>query len=337
MLNPTQLRQKLLFFIRQRYQDHSDKSLSDYIFANTLFHPPEPALIEFAFQNRQAIVQYLEDEAQRQELVAYSIQATKQYTYQRNQYINFTQPYDALLSAEYTDFLKQMRTCLATATSTTDLTNRLTAVLRRHHKRLRLIFASYCVSYHDQDLAENPLLRTVPCEEYSAVFQRQILNLTLADLQPPLLDIGCGSTGRLVQALRQQGLDAFGLDRLAPRSPHFFAQDWFEFDYGQLTWGAFIAHHSLSTHFIHHYLHQTVDASHYAQLFRRLLAALPAGGSLIYTPGLPFFEKELVKSGPYTLSKTPIAADAVLGIGEIAYTTQIRKHDRGSNDYAPHI
>ncbi len=142
----------------------------------------------------------------------------------------------------------------------------LVGVLQVHHERLRLIMASYCVTYQDQDLQTNPLLRTVPCEEYSAGFQLSLLGLGLDDLIEPVLDIGCGSNGALVHSLREHGIEAYGLDRLAPKEPFFFQSDWFDFDLDQEAWGCILAHQSLSTHFIYAWLHQPVSVEKFSRL-----------------------------------------------------------------------
>jgi hypothetical protein len=126
-----------------------------------------------------------------------------------------------------------------------------------------------------------------------------------------------------VDFLRQQGLDAFGLDRLAPQRPGYFRSNWFEFDYSRQHWGTLIAHQSLSTHFIHSHLHASPDALRYTSLFTNLLATLQLGGALFYAPGIPFFEAGLLKNANCHIERKAIALNDVLGIGEILYSTRI--------------
>src|SRR5690606_22427457 len=139
------------------------------------------------------------------------------------------------------------RQALAEAASLEGFSTAYAGVLRQHHQRLRLLLSAYCVDYAGEDLAENPMLRSVPNEEYSARFQLRLLDLDPSRLVEPVLDLGCGASGGLVNFLRSQGKAAFGLDRLAPPGSHFYRQDWFEFDFGRGEWGTLIAHHSFST------------------------------------------------------------------------------------------
>jgi hypothetical protein len=194
--------------------------------------------------------------------------------------------------------------------------------LQRHHERLRLIFASYCAITAQSDLKNNPFLQTVPCEEYSPRFQLEVLGIDLKEVEQPILDIGCGAEGKLVKFLREQGLDAFGLDRFAPGGDAFVQEDWFSFDYARRKWRTFIAHQSLSTHFVFNYLNNVPAADQYTVLFKKILFHLTPLGALYYAPGLPFFEEELEEDPRYEITRKTIA-DNLFGLGEIAYSTQI--------------
>ena len=265
-MNVTDLKEKLIAFTAQRYQVQSDKDLNDYIFSNYLFHSYDPALIEFVFQNRKEISALYSEEANLQEIVEFCIRSTKQYTYKRNQYINYRAEYDTLLFAEYRSFFIQIITLLETVDLPETIGQDFDPILSQHHERLCLILSTYCISYQNAPLEQNDLLQTMPCEEYSAPLQLQILNIDPATLAEPILDIGCGSDGRLVRYLRQQGLSALGMDRLAPSDAEFIQKDWFDFD-SQQNWGTIIAHQSISTHFIYNHLHNINLAKKYAKLF----------------------------------------------------------------------
>ena len=140
-----------------------------------------------------------------------------------------------------------------------------------------------------------------------------------------VLDLGCGSDGRLVLFLRQQGLAAFGIDRFAPAGEHFVQGDWFAFDIGSRAWGTIIAHHTISTHFVYSHSHQLPIVRQYAQLYRQILRSLAVGGAFCYAPGVPFFEARIASLPAYTVTKTPIPLNDQLGIGAIAYATRIRR------------
>ena len=324
-LDLSELENLVLASIDQRYQAQASRNLADYIFSNHLFQSFPPAFLEFVYHYREGLASYLSDERHRAALTDYCIRATRTYTYQRNQFINFTRFYDELLSAQYGDFFCQLRTALVRADTIETLADELANVLQQHHERLRLILSTYCLAYQPTNLAQNPLLETVACAEYLAQFQLTLLQLDLTELVEPILDIGCGQLGKLVEDLRSDGYRAVGLDRLAPTGPYFIQQDWFEFDYAQEAWGTIIAHQSLSTHFIHAHLHNSGQAERFARLYMSLLSSLRMGGKFCYAPGLPFIEDLLEPMAGYTISKKMIEADKTLGIGEVFYSVKVAK------------
>jgi hypothetical protein len=323
-MNSNDLRRWLLESITRRFHSNADLSLSDYIFSNSLFHTIEAEQVQFMFVHRAEIVNYLASPQAVAELVGHCIDSTKRYTYERNQFVNFAGEYEELMNARYTDFIGQIRHALEKSETNARLEMALLGVLQEHHERLRLIMASYCVTYQEQDLHANPLLRTVPCEEYSAPFQLSILGLDLNELVEPVLDIGCGSNGALVHYLRQRGIIAHGIDRLAPGGSFFFQDDWFDFDYTSRPWGSILAHQSLSTHFIYAYLHQPASIEKFARLTMRILGSLRRNAFLCYAPGMPFFDRQIEKMEDFTVVRQKICMD-LPEIEPIAYSTKIRR------------
>lgn len=324
-LNPSELETLLLRSIDQRYEAQAAQSLADYIFSNHLFQSFQSDFLDFSYHFREEIANYLSDDQHLTALSEYCVRSTKNYTYQRNQFINFSQFYDELLLAQYHDFLIQLRAALEQSDTIETLANSYAAVLQNHHERLRLILSSYCTAYQPGDPRENPLLKTVPCAEYSPQFQLRLLGLDTAELSDPILDIGCGESGKLVTYLQENGRIAMGIDRQVPALPNFVQQDWFAFDYGSARWGTIIAHQSFSTHFIHAHLHNSERAEQYAKLYMTLLASLSLGGKFCYAPGLPFIETHVEKTAGYAVTKTTIEADKTLGIGEVFYAANIEK------------
>lgn len=318
------IKDRLFDSVAQRYQSHSFRDLQDYIFSNNLFQTFDEEYADFLFETRNEISAYLADSVESEALIQYCIRSTRQFTYQRNQYINFTSQYDGLVDVEYRDLLAQTKQLVETATSREEVAQRLKTILQRHHERLRLILASYCVDATQSKLKNSPLLQTVPCAEYSPRFQLQLLNIDLSQIQQPVLDIGCGEQGNLVKFLKSKGLDAWGIDRSMPDEDFFVQSDWFSFDYAQQKWGTIMAHQSLSTHFIFNYLNDLPTAQDYVMLFKKILSTLAPNGSLYYTPGLPFFEPEIEDDSRYLITRKTISEN-LLGLREIAYSTRIQK------------
>lgn len=324
-MDTAQLEKLILESIDQRYRAQAGHDLADYVFANHLFQALQPEWLDFSYRYRREIAGYLSNADHIEALVQYCIHATKSYTYQRNQFINYTGLYDELLHTEYADFLSKLKAVLQAPSSFESYQSACTAALKEHHERLRLILSSYCVSALPSELRNNPLLSNVPSDQYSAQFQVRLLNMELPSLMEPILDVGCGESGGLVHYLRSQSLEASGIDRLAPAGPHFSQADWFEFDYGQRRWGTITAHQSLSTHFIHAHINGTKQADEFARLYMKLLSSLQVGGAFYYAPGLPFIEEHLINLKGYSLRKTTIEADTALGIGEVFYSVRVRR------------
>lgn len=319
----SQIKDRLFSFIVRRYQSQESKELGDYVFSNHLFHSFEEEFADFLLDARDEIHLYLSSVNDAEELIEYCVRSTKEYAYKRNQFIHFTGQYDELLQAEYLDLLEGIRKLTGGEMSRVENSRSFGTLLQRHHERLRLILSSYCVVSTQRDLKDNPLLQSVPCEEYSSHFQLDLLNIDPHLVVEPVLDIGCGTDGTLVKYLKSNGLDACGFDRLAPKGDSFSESSWFDFNYESRKWGTVIAHQSLSTHFIYNYLSNSAMLEEYAKLFLRILDALKTDGTFYYAPGLPFFEETLARLGKYRMTRKTLVSD-FLGIGEIAYSTQIQ-------------
>lgn len=129
--------------------------------------------------------------------------------------------------------------------------------------------------------------------DYAPATQLAVLGLEVESMASPVLDLGCGAEGRLVEHLRALGLEAVGCDRYARPLPHLTRGDWFEFPRRESGWGTIISHQAVSLHFLHHHLKPGDGHLRYALLYRSLLESLAPGGTLAYAPGLPFIESAL--------------------------------------------
>ena len=136
----------------------------------------------------------------------------------------------------------------------------------------------------------------VACSEYPSDLQMNILNIKLKDLIEPVLDIGCGRELNLVNYLRDNGIEAYGIDRFDNENPFYTKTDWLEYNFEMEKWGSLISNLGFSNHFIHH--NQRVDGNYreYAQKYMDILSSLKIGGSFYYAPDLPFIEKHLDSS-----------------------------------------
>lgn len=174
--------------------------------------------------------------------------------------------------------------------------------------------------------------------DYSASLQRLALALPAdGQLMGPALDLGCGASGALVQALRGAGVPAVGIDRqLADDAPSYLQPaSWLEFAFGDRVWGTITSHMAFSLHFLHHHYAAAAAAESYARAFMAIVRSLKPGGLFAFVPALPFFtalipadqfvvaELEL----PAPLSQHPrragLAAPLAAALGRAAH---VRRH-----------
>ena len=136
----------------------------------------------------------------------------------------------------------------------------------------------------------------VACSEYPSDLQMNILNIKLKDLIEPVLDIGCGRELNLVNYLRDNDIEAYGIDRFDNENPFYTKTDWLEYNFEMEKWGSLISNLGFSNHFIHHNLRVDGNYREYAQKYMDILSSLKIGGSFYYAPDLPFIEKHLDSS-----------------------------------------
>jgi len=137
------------------------------------------------------------------------------------------------------------------------------------------------------------IIQPITCSEYSANFQFEILHLNVSDILEPVLDIGCGSQGNLITYLRGNGIEAYGIDRLAQNEPYLHAADWLEYNYSAQEWGTIVSNLGFSNHFNHHHLRNSGNFMEYALKYMQILNSLKVGGKFHYAPSLSFIEQYL--------------------------------------------
>jgi hypothetical protein len=141
---------------------------------------------------------------------------------------------------------------------------------------------------------DQPEIVRVICAEYSSVLQLQMLRVDLDALQQPVLDIGCGEHANLVSFLRENGIEAIGMDRLlANSSDHLIQANWMEYQFKTSSWGSIIANHSFTLHFLNHNFRVDGDYLDYAGKYMEIVNSLIPGGVFYYAPDLPFIENYL--------------------------------------------
>jgi hypothetical protein len=147
----------------------------------------------------------------------------------------------------------------------------------------------------------------VPCSEYNAELQMDVLHINLEQIIQPVLDIGCGSKGNLVHYLSSKGVEAYGIDRFSFSEHNLMTCDWLEFNYEPKKWGTIISHLGFSNHFNHHNIRIDGNYLEYAKAYKKILSSLKVNGQFHYAPDLPFIEK-YIDSNEYLISRYGIVS-----------------------------
>lgn len=134
----------------------------------------------------------------------------------------------------------------------------------------------------------------IPCAEYSANFQFDLLRLTDLPLLEPILDIGCGAAGSLCALLRRRGLrEVYGLDQYVSNRSFIQCGNWLEYSFQKNIWGTLIAHMSFTNHFRRTLIQEEPQQVIYRKKYLEILDSLRPGGTFVYTPALPDIEETL--------------------------------------------
>ncbi len=245
-----------------------------------------------------------------------------------NQYMNFLQQDICRLERLFLSLLEQLAAFYEQRERTREM---LVHILKQHGFKVNRFLLETNGSHFQLVEKDQLMVRRVPCSEYEAPFQFELLGIERDRLQEPVLDLGCGSQARLVQALREQGVEAYGLERMASgETPFIYAVNWLDFSFVPDKWGTVISNMAFSNHFWHHHIHKAGYYTTYAKKYMEILRSLQVGGSFIYAPGLPFIEPLLEKSGDtYTvfcreLDQPSFELDILEGIDSSRwYVTQV--------------
>lgn len=212
-----------------------------------------------------------------------------------NQYYSFDTKSKNDLKKIYSDLFAKLRLRI-------DSTEEIS---REHYQKLKdwlLKYNSFAGKLYTNSVQ---IVEPVVCSEYSPDLQIEILQIDFNRLMPPVLDIGCGKQGKLVDFIARKGIDVFGIDRFPFSSRNLQTSDWLEYEYGFKKWGTIISNLGFSNHFLHHNLREDGNYIGYGKTYMNILDSLKVGGSFHYAPDLPFIEKYL-NSNQFELIKNEI-------------------------------
>lgn len=227
--------------------------------------------------------------------INYATEKTLQEFCRVNQYFAYKDIDKNLLKEIYTELLLDIEKKEVSIETISNL----------HYKNLKLWLE--ITNPFSKELYQNrdSILEPIACFEYSENLQKRILHINNNQLLEPILDIGCGKEGNLVKSLREDGFNAFGIDRFSDNSLYVKNVDWLEYDYGIEKWGTVISNLGFSNHFIHNHLRKDGNFVEYAKKYMEILKSLKVGARFYYAPDLPFIEKYL-DDKKYDISKYDI-------------------------------
>ncbi|GAB6989112.1 hypothetical protein [Paenibacillus pini] len=224
-----------------------------------------------------------------------SVKTVKSFI-EANQYLNFSQDDQKKLHEMYRDLFDQVYDI---ANQLEISTEELELLFAAHYQNLQ----SYLVKSNGTAIFEKYKERSdlldIKCAEYTPEFQMSLLELDFDTIVQPVLDIGCGSQASMVHFLRENEIDACGMDRNVNDTDFLIQVNWLDYTFTPDTWGTIVSHMAFSNHFMHHHMKEDGNFENYALKYMEILKALKVGGAFIYSPGLNFIEEPLSNNHAY--------------------------------------
>lgn len=216
-------------------------------------------------------------------LIDYATDKAIEEFYRINQYYSFDSKAKNNLRKIYSDLFESFQ----------NKTNSIEYISKNHYEKLKTWLKQNNPFAEKIYKNDNEKVSPVACSEYSPKLQIDILQIDVKYLMQPVLDIGCGNNGHLVNYLKNQGIEIMGIDRFKFTRSNLITADWLEYDYGKEKWGTIVSNIGFSNHFKHHNLREDGNYIEYGKTYMNILNSLKIGGCFHYAPDLPFIEKYL--------------------------------------------
>ena len=265
-----------------KFKESVDKQIAFNQGKNIFLNKPE--IFQFISETINAISNVNElDSNSESLLINYTADKAIEEFCRINQYYSFDTKSKMALRNIYSDLIVNIRTG----------TNSIEEISKNHYKKLKEWLKKSNPFAEKIYSNAYPKIEPVACSEYSPELQLVILKIESATLKEPVLDVGCGKQGNLVNYLHEHGISIYGIDRFSTTNNNLFNFDWLEYDYGLEKWGTIISNLGFSNHFKHHHLKEDGNYIEYGKKYMDILKSLKIGGSFHYAPDLPFIEQYL--------------------------------------------
>ncbi|MEC2074860.1 class I SAM-dependent methyltransferase [Metabacillus fastidiosus] len=300
--------------IEQQLFHNRNKSLFYEMANGRLILNPSKETTQLLTQKAQEISKFIEatkEDGTYKQLLRYISDKCIKLFMEVNQYLDFSREDYRKLYHIYDDTFKQV--CVI-AHQEKILRRELNNLFTLHYQNLQTFLLESNGAEIFKKYRETPDLLEIKCAEYTPEFQTSLLKLDVEAIKQPLLDLGCGSQGSLVNFLRENGIEAFGMDRSVDSLDYLFKMNWLDCSFTSNTWGTVISHMAFSNHFTHHHLKTDGNFELYAHKYMEILNSLKVGGSFIYAPSIPFIEELLIASNTSFIVHTKEHSTKVLRI-----------------------
>ncbi|MCB2194163.1 MAG: class I SAM-dependent methyltransferase [Deltaproteobacteria bacterium] len=290
-----------------RYRAFAPTSLRSLTVPSPAFCTLSDSFLDYLESRREAVLHWLTVGTRdasgrvRRDVLDYFAERTLRYFHQRNQFIVVGSEAADDLRDVYELFVHRFAEGVQAGRGRGHLAESLGDVMAQHQARL----AAYVRDLQTSNGGGDFIFAEAVNAQYTPQLQLRLFGVEAEQLREPILDLGCGPDAPLTMYLRRLGKAVVGVDRTAQASEGTFKADWFDIALEAERWGAIVSHMAFSTHFLHHHLRADGHPERYARLYLDLLAALKPGGSLFYTPGLPFMEN-LLPTERYIVRRRPI-------------------------------
>ena len=321
----------LVEVIARRYQNNTHKSIQDVYQMDQDFLNLEPDNLQFVLTYRAEIVDILGNPELLSSLVRLFVILTLEFTFENNQFIAVGSKEELDLERIYQSYLQEMKMILIADIPLARIKQQFEELIAGHFIDLHNNLTGFLDNPLSANVKENALFNRVVCRQYSPALQLKILGIRLENISEPVLDLGCGKAGQLVNYLNEKGIETYGVDRIVAGSERLIEADWLEFPLIPGFWGTIVSHMAFSNHFIFQHHYKNGKPEPYARQYMAALAALQPGGSFYYSPGLPFIEG-MLPDRSFTVIRRSIASAANIQIelGNLPenalYSSQIIKH-----------
>jgi len=174
-------------------------------------------------------------------------------------------------------------------------TDDIDTVLRTsHYPAIQVWLTALYPESLSKSLASHPKIRSLCCAEYSPELQLQMLDISLKEIRPPVLDIGCGFSAELTKYLNFQNFNVIGFDRFVGEETDFIKQEnWLTFHYSYQSWGTIISHMALSNHYRYAVQYDKNMQDALDSVYEKILKSLRIGGCFYYAPGVYELEQQI--------------------------------------------